>query len=57
MNHDKLLSYGYPPANNTGLVRNELAVTFLDTGRVVPLKKNETGYSMPITAVRVSPHK
>lgn len=57
VNHDKLLSYGYPPANNTGLVRNELAVTFLDTGRVVPLKKNETGYSMPITAVRVSPHK
>lgn len=54
---DKLITYGYPPTNNTSQVRNELAMTFLKTGQVITLKKGDNGYSEPITAVRISPHK
>lgn len=57
VNHNLLLSYGHPSANSSGLVRNELAVLFMDTGKIVQLKKNDNGYHNPIVAVRVSPHK
>ena len=57
MNHNLLLSYGYPSATSSGIVRNELAALYMDTGKVVQLKKNDNGYHNIIIAVRVSPHK
>ena len=57
MTHNIILTYAYPPANSSGLVRNELAAVYLDTGHVIHLKKGETSYQQPIISVRISPHK
>lgn len=57
LSHNSLLTYAYPPPNNNGLVRNELAAVNLDTGHVTQLKKGETTYVQPITSIRISTHK
>ncbi len=55
---DRLVTHGYPPAsNNNTQVRNELSIVLLKTGQVISLKKGDNGYSSPITAIRVSPHR
>ena len=54
---NQLLTFGYPPPINSGMVRNELTMTHLNTGRVVHLRKGDNGYQAPIIAIRVSPHK
>ncbi|XP_071948596.1 WD repeat-containing protein 11-like [Antedon mediterranea] len=53
INLNSFFSFSHPNPNNNGLVRNELLLLDLQTGRTTPLRK-EKGEESPIEAVKVS---
>ena len=57
MNLSTIVSFAHTQPNSVGRVKNELAVTDLDTGAVHQLHKERQGEPSPITLIRVSPLK
>ena len=57
VNLSTIVSFAHTQPNSVGRVKNELAVTDLDTGAVHQLHKDRQGEPSPITLIRVSPLK